>query len=122
MWYQEGLINRAYPLHNDILKIFIELGALGFTLWAGINYILYPAYWMKRHDMETGILYMAILAYMTVTYLTDNTAFYFWSCIGLRLIPMSYSYRVRKTLQQKQWKAPTPEESANEVRLIEMGA
>ena len=121
MWYQEGLINRAYPLHNDILKIFIELGALGFTLWAGINYILYPAYWMKRHDMETGILYMAILAYMTVTYLTDNTAFYFWSCIGLRLIPMSYSYRVRKTLQQKQWKAPTPEESANEVRLIEMG-
>ena len=58
---------------------------------------------------------------MTVTYLTDNTAFYFWNCIGLRLIPMSYSYRVRKTLQQKQWKAPTPEESANEVRLIEMG-
>ena len=122
MWYSEGLINRAYPLHNDILKIFIELGALGFTLWAGISYILYPAYWMTRHDTETGILYMAVLAYMTVTYLTDNTAFYFWSCIGLRLIPMSYSYRIRTARKQKQWKAPTPEESANEIRLIEMGA
>ena len=121
MWYQEGLINRPYPLHNDILKIFIELGALGFTLWAGINYILYPAYWMTRHDMETGLLYMAVLAYMTVTYLTDNTAFYFWSCIGLRLMPMSYSYRIRKIRKQEQWKAPTPEESANEIRLIEMG-
>ncbi len=120
-WYHEGLINRAYPLHNDILKVFIELGAVGFTLWAGINYILYPAYWMMRHDMETGILYMAVLAYMTVTYLTDNTAFYFWSCIGLRLIPMSYSYRIAERVQTPRWKAPTPEESAAEIRLIEMG-
>lgn len=120
-WYNQGLINHAYPLHNDILKIFIELGALGFTLWAGINYILYPSYWMKRHDMETGILYMAILVYMSVTYMTDNTAFYFWSCIGLRLIPMSYSYRIRETRKQSKWKAPTPEEAANEIRLIEMG-
>ena len=118
-WYREGLINRAYPLHNDILKIFIELGALGFTLWAGINYILYPAYWMTRHDTETGMLYMAILLYMTATYLTDNTAFYFWSCIGLRLIPMSYSYRVLKTDTPGLWKAPTPEESANEIWMIE---
>ena len=120
-WYNAGLINRTYPLHNDILKIFIELGALGFTLWAGINYILYPAYWMTQHDTETGILYLAILCYMTVTYLTDNTAFYFWSCIGLRLIPMSYSYRIIKTRKQTLWKAPTPEESASEIRLIELG-
>lgn len=119
-WHHQGLINRAYPLHNDILRIFIELGALGFTLWAGINYILYPAYWM-RFDSETGLLYMAVLCYMTVTYLTDNTAFYFWSCIGLRLLPMSYSYRIRSTGKQTQWRAPTPQESANEIWLIEMG-
>ena len=120
-WYRSGLINHPFPLHNDILKIFIELGALGFTLWAGINYILYPSYWMKQYDTETGLLYMAILAYMSVTYLTDNTAFYFWNCIGLKLIPMSYSYRIREKLIQVPWKAPTPEEAMNEIRLIEMG-
>ncbi len=119
MWYRQGLINRPYPLHNDILRIFIELGALGFTLWAGINYIVYPSYWIKKHSTETGLLYMAILAYMTVTYLTDNTAFYFWSCIGLRLIPMSDSYRILKTDTQKLWTAPTPEETANEIWMIE---
>ena len=120
-WFRQGLINRAYPLHNDILRVFIELGALGFTLWAGINYILYPAYWMMKHDKETSILYMALLCYMTATYLTDNTAFYFWCCIGLRLIPMSYSYRVSKTGESKVWKALTPKELADEVWLIEMG-
>lgn len=120
-WYHQGLINHAYPLHNDILRIFIELGALGFTLWAGINYILYPAYWMTRHNTETGMLYMAVLCYMSVTYLTDNTAFYFWSCIGLRLIPMSFSYRIREDGRQKQWRAPTPQEAANEIWLAGMG-
>ena len=119
-WYQEGLINRAYPLHNDILKIFIELGAPGFTLWAGIHYILFPAYWIKRHDTQTGMLYMAILMYMTASYLTDNTAFYFWCSIGLRLIPMSYSYRINKLEKETQWKAPTSEDVANEIWLIEM--
>ncbi len=120
-WHAAGIINRAYPLHNDILKVFIELGAMGFTLWAGINYILYPAYWMTRHDTETGMLYMAILCYMTVTYLTDNTAFYFWSCIGLRLIPMSYSYHISKTADAKRWEAPTAKELADEIWLIEKG-
>ena len=76
---------------------------------------------MTRHNTETGMLYMAVLCYMSVTYLTDNTAFYFWSCIGLRLIPMSYSYRIDQTGRQKQWKAPTPQESADEIWLIEMG-
>ncbi len=120
-WHHQGLINRAYPLHNDILRIFIELGAPGFTLWAGINYILYPDYWMTRHNTETGMLYTAILCYMTVTYLTDNTAFYFWSCIGLRLIPMSFSYRITKPERQKQWRAPTPQEAADEIWLVERG-
>ena len=120
-WHHQGLINRAYPLHNDILRIFIELGAPGFTLWAGINYILYPDYWMTRHNTETGMLYTAILCYMTVTYLTDNTAFYFWSCIGLRLIPMSFSYRITRPERQKLWRAPTPQEAADEIWLVERG-
>ena len=119
IWWHEGLINHPYPLHNDILRTFIELGALGFTLWSGITYILYPLYWMNRHDTDTSLLYMALLAYMTVTYLTDNTAFYFWSSIGLRLIPMSYSYRYHKTEKAGRWKALSPEEAANQIWLVE---
>ena len=120
MWTRQGFINRPYPLHNDLLRIFIELGALGFTLWAVIHYLLYPTYWMNQHDTETGILYMALLCYMTVTYLTDNTAFYFWSSIGLRVIPMSYSYRNRESREKPQWTAPTPQEAADAVWTIEM--
>ena len=120
IWYETGILNRPYPLHNDILKMYIELGALGFTLWTGINYILYPLYWMRRHDTETGLLYMAILIYMTVTYLTDNTALYFWSSVGLRLIPMSRSYLVERRAEAPRWRPPTPGEAASEIWAIEM--
>ena len=122
IWYDAGILNHPYPLHNDILRLFIELGALGYTLWSMIHYILYPLYWMKRHDSQTGLLYMAILLYMTVTYLTDNTALYFWSSVGLRLIPMSVSYRVVQSKGTAQrWKPLSAEEAAAEIRAIEMG-
>ena len=121
IWYDAGILNHPYPLHNDILRLFIELGAPGFTLWSAINYILYPRYWMRSHDTETGLLYMALLAYMSVTYLTDNTAMYFWSCVGLRLIPMSFSYRAQKEEKEQGWRAPTAAEAADAIRAIEMG-
>ncbi len=121
MWVQTGVLSKSLPLHNDILKLFIELGACGFTLWSGINYIFYPAYWMGRHDTETSLLYISILSYMTVTYLTDNTSLYFWSCIGLRLIPMSYSYRLFKAQKKHRWKPLSIEEAANEMWFVEMG-
>ena len=120
IWYEAGILNRPYPLHNDILKLFIELGALGFTLWSFITYILFPLYWMKRHDTQAALLYMGALVYMSVTYLTDNTALYFWSCIGLRLIPMSYTYRVTRSKEPRPWKGLSAREAANEIWNIEM--
>ncbi|MBR0408806.1 MAG: O-antigen ligase domain-containing protein [Clostridia bacterium] len=120
MWVKTGVLSKSLPLHNDILKVFIELGAMGFTLWAGIQYIVYPIYWMKHYDVETAMLYCALLFYMSVTYLTDNTAFYFWSCIGLRLIPMSYSYRIFKVEKQRRWKALSSADAADFIWNLEL--
>ena len=38
---------------------------------------------------------------------------------GVEVIPMSDSYRILKTDTQKLWTAPTPEETANEIWMIE---
>ena len=121
MFHEQGILTRIIPLHNDYLKVFIELGAPGFTLWALIHYVLYPMYWIKCHDTETALLYMAIVCYMSVTYMTDNTAFYFWSSIGLRLIPMSYSYRIYRAKKRRRWKPLSSEEASNLIWSIETG-
>lgn len=87
-FYKAGLIDVAYPLHNDVLKVYVELGWVGMTFWSLFLYVWLPIYWVKRYGQEMGLVYMAMMIPMTITYLTDNTAFYFWVTLCLRLIPM----------------------------------
>lgn len=99
--YHAGLIDKAYPLHNDILKVFIEFGFPGLMFWSGAQYILFPALMKKFFDTDTAVLYMALMSLMATTYMTDNTAFYFWCMIALRMIPLGYGiYRRNKTGSQ----------------------
>ena len=96
-WVESGILSKAFPLHNDFLKVYLEIGFVGLGLWSGIQYVLYPQYWFKKHFSNCAVLYFCIFVYMSMTYLTDNTAFYYWSSIGLRLIPAAYSYsRIRE--------------------------
>ena len=46
-WYSSGLINHPYPFHNDILKVFVEMGFPGFVLWSGIQYVIVRIFWTK---------------------------------------------------------------------------
>lgn len=118
-WYQSGLLNHSYPFHNDILKVYVELGFGGFCLWLAVLYLYYPYYWKRFHGEKVALVYFSLLAYMSITYLTDNTAFYYWSCIGLRLIPMAVSYSAARKHTHR-WVPPSPEDITDAVWLLEM--
>jgi hypothetical protein len=60
-----------------------------------------------------------LLAYMSVTYLTDNTAFYFWDSIGLRLIPMSYAFGIYKQEKKNKWKPPTSNDTLDAMWAVD---
>ena len=64
----------------------MELGFPGLCFWCAFLYLILPWYWTKCYGPEAGILYFAILNPLSMTYLTDNTAFYFWCTMGLRMI------------------------------------
>ena len=111
--FEQGLVNKAYPLHNDILKVYIEFGFPGFLVWTGAQYIAFPLLIRKFFDTETAVLYMSVLTLMSTTYMTDNTAFYFWCMMALRLIPLAYGiHRKSISVQEKEeektkWSPPT---------------
>ena len=108
-FYEIGLIDVAYPLHNDILKVFVELGFLGLCFWCAFLYLILPWFWTKRYGPEAGILYFAILNPLSMTYLTDNTAFYFWCTMGLRMIPLAvccFASRRSPAAQKQTWQPP----------------
>ena len=117
-WYNEGILNHPYPFHNDILKVFVEVGFPGFMLWSGIQYVLTPLFWQRYADQQTTLLYMCELGYMTVTYLTDNTAFYFWSAMALRLLPLAYAMNRKKPPKPTVWMPNSRQEMRDRIRVL----
>ena len=117
-WYSAGLINHPYPFHNDILKVFVEVGFPGFLLWSGIQYVLTPLFWQRYADQETTLLYLSELGYMTVTYLTDNTSFYFWSTMALRLVTFAYAMERKKPPEPKVWMPDSRQEMRDRIRIL----
>lgn len=117
-WFQAGLIKAALAFHNDILKVFVEMGFPGFLLWSGIQYIACPIFWQKYADQKTTLLYMCELSYMSFTYLTDNTSFYFWSTMALRLVALAYSVERKKPPKPQVWKPKNKQEMHDHIRIL----
>ena len=117
-WYNDGLINQPYPFHNDILKVFVEVGFPGFLLWSSIQYVLTPLFWQRYADQETTLLYLSELGYMTVTYLTDKTAFYFWSTMALRLVTLAYAMERKKPPEPKVWMPDSRQEMRDRIHIL----
>ncbi|MBQ8621500.1 MAG: O-antigen ligase family protein [Oscillospiraceae bacterium] len=63
-------------LHNDLFRIFIDVGMVGFILWCGYWLLAVPEILRKRVNTQTAFFCMAMLIYAFVTYITDNTENY----------------------------------------------
>lgn len=79
-------------VHNDILKMYVEMGFWGFLFWI-TGYYIWQTYWfISRCGEKVAVCFMSISIYMLITYLTDNTMFYYWSSMVIRIIPMSFFF------------------------------
>lgn len=79
-------------VHNDILKMYVEMGFWGFFLWI-MGYYVFQTYWyISRCGEKVAVCFMSINIYMLITYLTDNTMFYYWSSMVIRMLPMSFFF------------------------------
>ena len=79
-------------LHNNILTIYIELGFIGFWAWMLYTWI-FQLRWMLNHWGEkVAMLFFFSELYIFITYMTDNTLYYFYTSLVLRLMPMAYAF------------------------------
>ncbi len=90
-------------LHNNILTEYIELGFIGF--WAWLFYTWLVQYrWLINHQGEmVSMLFIMCEAYIFITYMTDNTLYYYWTSMVLRLMPMAYSLHKPEHTDQFHW-------------------
>ena len=97
---KEQVVNIT-AVHNDILKMYVELGFWGFFLWI-MGYYVYQTHWfLTRCGVKVAVCFMTINLYMLVSYMTDNNMFYYWSSMAIRVIPMAFFFDPIKERQLK---------------------
>ena len=88
--------------------MYVELGFWGFALWI-LGYYVFQTHWfLSRCGEKTAVCFLAINIYMLVTYMTDNTMFYYWSSMVIRMLPVCFFY------------APVKETPLRKSDIIEM--
>ena len=88
-------------VHNDILKMYVELGFWGFLMWV-IGYYVYQTHWfVTRCGEKVAVCFMTINLYMLTSYMTDNNMFYYWSSMSIRIIPLAFFFDPIKQMQLK---------------------
>ncbi len=69
----ELTIFEVYHTHNDYLREYIELGMVGFLFWCLLRFHYQVSRAYRVLGDEGGILCLAMVLYMGITYMTDST-------------------------------------------------
>lgn len=90
MMHLKGLgqeLHSIGDLHNDILKMYIELGFFGFFGFF-INMIIFQTNRLLKMHYKVGIIYFTILIYTLILCFTDNILRYNVYLIVFYMIPL----------------------------------
>lgn len=82
-------VNGVLGVHNDLLKVYIECGSIGFIALIVYHAIYFPIALGKRFGGEAKTFYYLAFTYALITYMTDNTMNYivFQTVLYLVLVP-----------------------------------
>ncbi len=90
-------------LHNNILTVYIELGFIGFWAWLLYTWV-FQLRWMLTHwEEKVAMLFFLSELYIFITYMTDNTLYYYYSSMSLRIMPMAYAFHIYNDAEIKLW-------------------
>lgn len=77
-------------IHNDFLRIYLNIGFWGFWVWLW-GYVAMPlSYWFRKGGKGAGCLFFGISIYSFALYATDNAIYYPYTLLACSLVPMSY--------------------------------
>lgn len=84
-------------LHNDLMKMFIEIGFWGFILWSWYWLIVVPKRFLSYNIINSRavLVCFALILYSFITYTTDNTQGYFNFQLNLMMLLTGVIYNAK---------------------------
>ena len=97
----------AMQIHNDFLRMYLNIGFAGYWVWIWNYMIVRLRYWFNQGGKNAGCLFFGICIYCFVLYATDNTIYYPYTMLACTLLPMASNLEAlsERALEQgqKQW-------------------
>jgi len=84
-------------LHNDLLKVFIDLGFVLSVLYYSFFLIIIPRYFYKTNRPLIGYIFFSTQLYLFIIYMTDNAMTYIPCQMAAYLL--CYYYENHKTIK-----------------------
>lgn len=106
--------NGMVDIHNDFMRVYIEMGFLGFFAWLMYTLVFQYSRIKSKIGIDTARLFFVCELYIFLTYMTDNTLFYFFTGMILRMIPACYALHI-KTEAEAEEDRETLERAENEI-------
>lgn len=86
--------NGMIDIHNDFMRVYIEMGFWGFLAWLYYT-LIFQFNWIKsKFSSDTLRLFLLCEIYIFMTYMTDNTLFYFFTGMVLRMMPLCHALHI----------------------------
>ncbi|MDO5377744.1 MAG: O-antigen ligase family protein, partial [Clostridia bacterium] len=95
-------------LHSDVLTLYIEMGFFGFFAVMGYWLAVLPARLGSRFGLGAHRAALCIQLYLLITYLTDNTMYYFFLTLVSRLLLMHAAQEEEAPLCSPRFPRPSP--------------
>jgi len=78
-WLSDNLyyLGGAGALHNDILKMYVEIGFVGFLIWLYLFLWSIPSFIQKKYGFRALKAYVVFTTMIFVIYATDNVDTYY---------------------------------------------
>lgn len=78
-------------VHSDIIKMFAEIGMLGFIIWSSYYFIWLTKLFCRKYGNEVAVFCFMVMLYTSVLFLTDNTENYYICQLVRTTLPMAYA-------------------------------
>lgn len=77
------------PIHNDFLRMYLNIGFVGYWIWIWSWLMVRLRYWFKQGGKSAGCVFLGVSIYCFTLFATDNTIYYPYTMIACALVPMS---------------------------------
>ncbi len=77
------------PIHNDFLRMYLNIGFVGYWIWIWSWLMVRLRYWFKQGGKSAGCVFLGVGIYCFTLFATDNTIYYPYTMIACALVPMS---------------------------------